>query len=559
MNFEKKYFYYYWLVVLYSVSLWSSSPFVAHVDKTTVPVGESFTLTLKYHGESKNPPDFSPLEKDFSILSRQVSSSKSIINGNYTAETSWILQLMPREQSKKSLSIPSITLDSYKTDPINITQSEEAQKPSSSGRNYIDLKVTADRTSAYVNSEIVVTISIKTPLVLQNGTLNKLEIPNAIVEPLVEDTLEQVVENGIMYNVFRRSYAVFPSKPGELIIPAFNFSGQVANARNAQRGFGFFHPRDEVRASSKEVKVAIKDIPETFPKGHPFLPVKSFVVIESFDDASPDFEVNKATARRFEMKAKGTLPAFLPTVALPSVKNLQIYSEAGQKNKNTFDDGIEANMKFSHVYMPTAGGKITVPEQTIYWWDTEADELRTTPIRALELDVKGEGAVIPSLVPSEAPLQPPQASPPEDPTSQLEIAPRNVWIFVALGLLLLWVATISLWYVARKRRQRLPKTFDSKEAELKDLSRSVLTACDVNDAKHVYERLQVLRSWLIKEGRKDVFDATLLDDMNRLEQTLYTSRKGDDALDTMAAIKKHTKMLKFGNDEQHRLKPLYPN
>lgn len=543
------------LIIILSIvpSFSTLAALIAHVDKSTIGTGDSFTLTIEFDGHASSAPSFSALEQDFAILSTQMSRSQSFSGGVFSVKTSWSVLLTPQDSNKRTLEIPSLSLNGEKTQPITITQDEGVARNESAPE--ISLNVVSDKLSAYVNAEILITVTIKTALVLQNGSLTDLTLSDAIVESLGEDRMDKVVENGTLYYVVTRKYAVFPSKPGTLTIPPFVFRAAVAKNRNSRFGFGFMPPREEVRQRSREFSITVNDVPASFPKDQPFLPLKSFAVIESFDEASPDFRVNKAISRRFEMRAKGTLPAFLPTITLPSVKNLQIYDETGQKEKTVEEDGLLAAMKISHVYMPTAPGTIVVPEQTIYWWDTEHDVQKTTVIRALDLNVTGDGAVVTPPSGAEKPevaLDEPAASEETKPTSMK-------WWYIGSTLVVVWMGIVVLLVVVRKRRRALPKVYDSKEQELKDRARMVVVACESKDPKQVYERMRSLRSWLLKQDQGEQVSLVLAVSMNSLEQLLYTRNKMENLDEVMAAIKKQAKTLSFGTEHEEKLAPLYPN
>src|SRR5580704_19725914 len=168
------------VIWLFAFNSGASSPFMAHVDKTQISAGETLTLTLEFAGSTKEEPDLSGLEQDFSIISRQSSSESTFVNGDFRAKTSWILELMPKK-STRELVIPPLKLGQHIASAITITQLEEKASAKSDG---IDLRAFTDRDKVYVNGQVIFHIEIKTSLPLRNGSLSKLELQNAIIEPL---------------------------------------------------------------------------------------------------------------------------------------------------------------------------------------------------------------------------------------------------------------------------------------------------------------------------------------------------------------------------------------
>lgn len=539
----------------------SSAQLRAYVDQTTISAGGSLTLTVEYAGQTSEEPDFSPLHKDFTILSRQTSQESSFINGNHQAKTRWVVELLPKT-STKDLAIPSIKMGGQSTAAIAILQSAQAASSNKSG---IVVSMSTDRSDVYVNGEIILTVSIKTALSIRNPSLSKPEISDAIVETLNEGERGEVVENGINYVTFKQTYAVYPSKPGSLTIPAVIFRGIAPADRARGQGLGgFFAQGSSVNARSNELSVQVKEVPAAFPKDHQFLPLKSFIVIDAFDEANPQFEVNKAFSRRFEMRAKGTLGSFLPTIATPSVKDLQVYTEAGTKLQRNEPDGMIASTKFSHVYMPLVPGHLVVPEQTIYWWDVDEDKLKTAVIRSLAFDVKGDGTTpAPSPTPTVPEQQLQDSATPSPSTSEpaLSVSPsaNYLWQIIAGVCLLLWLATLAVFFFLRRRARTKAEHKHEKPLaqQLKERVQETLVACGSNDPKVAYSALKALLTW---SGRHDVDrheQQILTEHMRELEASLY-DRNAHAAPEIMIKIKGALPRLRVSTPANVDILPLYP-
>lgn len=541
------------------VGLWSicvaavSSPFIAHVDKTAIKVGESFVLTLEYAGRAKEEPDWFDLQQDFSILSKQTSTQTSFINGDFQAKTLWVLELVPKKTTKE-LSIPPIKLGQHSTATIRLTQSEQK---TANGNNDITFDVSTNKDKVYINGKIILNIAIKTTLLLRQGILDKPDIKDAIIEPMAEDELNEVIENGIRYFVFKRSYAIFPAKAGVLSIPPMTFKAVTASHHKKNHLWSdFFERGKQVSARSEAITIEVKDIPRQYPKGHLFLPVEDLVVIESFDQAEPQFEVNKAVARRFEIKAKGTLASFLPAISVPTINGLQIYNEAPQKSVDKTDGEISASVKSAHIYMPTAPGKVNVPEQIIYWWDTTTDKLKTTVIRSLDIDVTG---VALSAI-NQPPLPKPLDQPPEN-TKEIIVpkaSNKSLWPLLALLLGLLWLVTIMAWLFWLKRSKSHKNKELSYREQLNFAIQDIKSLCEKGDAKGVYSSLQQLRLWLQKHGQAHLYQK-LHEDVCQLEAALFEKDKRNDIaslLTQISATVNNLKMDKF--PPKNKLVPLYP-
>ena len=531
--------------------------FSAHVDKTTLSNGDSLSLTLEYDEQTNDKPDFTPIEKEFTIVSKQTAQESNFINGNHRAKTSWILELLPKS-SAKNLTIPSIKLGQLSSSPIAIVQADQSASTRKEG---ILVTMTADRREVYINGELVVTIIIKTPLALRNASLSKLEIKDAIVEPLIEGERNEEVENGIKYSLFKQTYAVYPNKAGALAIPPVVFRGIAAPSRHGGQGIrGLFSNGSSVSTRSNEVLVTVKDVPPSFPKGHQFVPLKSFVIIESFDESNPVFEVNKATSRRFEVKAKGALSSYLPKIATPSIKDLQIYAESGTRVQKNEADGMLASAKFSHIYMPLAPGHLVVPEQVIYWWDVDEDKLKKATIRALDLDVKGD-AIVPSAKPPIALEQPVVEKSPATKTAPIPTTSVDYrWPILALVFLLLWLSTLALFLWQRRLKGAKTASAEdlSSEQAFIDRVKATSSACDSNDAKNVYRTLKNLLSWIERHDTEVIGTQELLALHQELERSLY-DREGHTSTEVIVQIKRCVKELRLARSAKLLIAPLYPS
>ncbi|MCA9508853.1 MAG: BatD family protein, partial [Myxococcales bacterium] len=416
------------------------------------------------------------------------------------------------------------------------------------------LVATTNSDKVYVNGEIILDVELKTSLPLQDGDLGTPEIKDAIVEPLVENDNRKSIQNGMRTLIFHRSYAIYPSKPGKLEIPSIPFRGIVADP-NTRRGW-FAHNR-RVSTRSKAITIDVKDVPPSYPKDQVFLPLKNLLVIESFDSQDPKFEVNKATTRRFEIKALGGLASFLPVIEAPTQPGLKVYTETGLKvNKNT-PDGVEASLKFSHVYMPTAPGAIIIPEQTIFWWDSENDKLRKTTIRSLTFQVEGRGTpesttVTPSLN-SEKNSQAIQSQSP-----QAKVQKNNDgWMIFALLSFGLWFVSILLFYMNYRKKNK--KIIQAGPSKIKILVNEIVAAAKSGDVRKSYTLLQNLKTSehaaffeARQSGNIELF-------IEELEALLYGSNKEQEVKEILQRIISHlTKLLKNNEEAKQSLSQIYP-
>jgi len=426
----------------------------------------------------------------------------------------------------------------------------------------LSIRATTDRSEVYVHAQLILTIEIKSQLHLQNGSLAKPEIPDALMENLIEDEQKEIVEDGIRTLVFVRSYAVFPSKAGLLTIPSVVFEGSVVDPSSGG-GLGFFGRGRRLRASTSEIAIQVKPIPSSFPKNQPFLPVQSLTVVESFEDEKTEIGVNKALTRRFEIKALASLASFLPILKTPFLKGCEIYSETGVKNQERSPEGMLARVNFSQVYLPLEPGLVSIPEQVIYWWDTELDQLKTTTIRPFEFNVVGEART--AQPPSSASV-PADTKPMPDADAHIENKSLNqehakakwsfVWPLLAALFFMLWL--ITLGFVSFKKRKALePAVTSESEQELATLISDVQKACDQGSVPEVLSSLRELIKWSLGHEEMRSMVPKLREPLLALESAVY-GQKNISAADVLLDVKKYMSEIKNLKPNKETLVRLYP-
>ena len=129
------------LLLLVAIPSWASLS--STVDRTQIETNETLQLTVRYSGKSSSgEPDFSAIEKDFSIASNSKQQQYSWVNGESTSYTDWKLLLIPKRQGK--LAIPSLNFMGSRSQAVAINV---ARLPSNCVVNvYINAHSTAKNT-----------------------------------------------------------------------------------------------------------------------------------------------------------------------------------------------------------------------------------------------------------------------------------------------------------------------------------------------------------------------------------------------------------------------------
>ena len=218
--------------------------FEAKVNRTEIPEGETFLLTLDLSGAQTNKtPDLGVLDKDFIIYSVSNAYTTKVINNDISQTRQWNLVLMPKNTG--ALQIPSIKLDQYQTEPITVTvrKAGETLSPQQQGqqgqpRFKIDGKI--DNDNPYVQQQINYTLTIydtgglqgEEPVFLAGGN------DEWIIKNLGEPQVKTKVINGRNIREIKFFYALFPQKSGELTVPEVRFNGFYLTRDSRRDPFG---------------------------------------------------------------------------------------------------------------------------------------------------------------------------------------------------------------------------------------------------------------------------------------------------------------------------------
>ena len=89
------------------------------VDQTNIEKDQTITATFNYKGKLDSEPDFSVLEKDFTVVSQGLSKSVEIINGNYREQQTWNTVLLPKRVGR--LVVPAVDFGGEKSNAVTLT------------------------------------------------------------------------------------------------------------------------------------------------------------------------------------------------------------------------------------------------------------------------------------------------------------------------------------------------------------------------------------------------------------------------------------------------------
>lgn len=472
-------------------------------DRNPAVLQESFQLIFEANGRVDGDPDFTPLEKDFQILSTSVSSSMNIINSRITNIKQWQLTVFAKRAG--ALIVPAIAFGKDRSPPSSLMVKKTAASANPPEQQDVFVEVEATPATAYVQSEIIYRVRLFRSLPMSNETLSdpKLNQGKAVIEPLEDDKSYETTLKGRRFGVFERRYAVYPQVSGPLAFAPVRYQGQAA--AGGLFGYDPFGPKPRTLIrQSRPVQLEIKPAPASYQAQH-WLPAKSVKIAEEWSGDPFALSSGEPATRTVTVTAEGLTASQLPALPEQRFADFRQYPDKPTLTERKTGAGITGERRQKSAIIPMRAGEYVLPEIVLPWWNTETMTMERAVLPARKVKVAASapeaGADLLGLPPP-APM--PDAA---DATGAVSGAPDiagaaapiiaddnavadagarqpvgRVWQWLTLALAAAWLATII--YMLRERRQRRPAADPNLETLKTDEAMKALKkACRDNDSQ----------------------------------------------------------------------------
>lgn len=377
----------------------------ATVNRSQIPEGETFLLTLEYDGAKVNEaPDLAPLEKDFNVYSVSNSYRTNIINGNMSQSVQWNLVLMPKTSGE--LTIPALSLGNLQSNPVKITVGKAAEITTADSKQpRFAIKAEVDNKNPYVQQQVNYTLTI-----LDTGGLQGNEpifvgtnSNDWIIKNLGAPSIKNVVIDGKNIREIKFHFAFFPQRSGELMLPEAKFNGfyQSQNPRRTDpfadifgddmmiAGFGLadvFASRTPVVLAAKPIALNVRPAaPQN--NGSWWIPAEEVRLFAQWEPENPHFKVGEAVNRTIYLQATGVIDTQLPDIKFPMQRDLKQYPEKPQTRMEVQNGQVVSLKKISTVYIPNQAGKITIPAINIDWFNVKTNTMEKAILPEVSINV----------------------------------------------------------------------------------------------------------------------------------------------------------------------------
>ncbi|WP_461521662.1 BatD family protein [Porticoccus sp.] len=451
------------MLLLLSLHSWADT-LTATVDRNQLSRGETVELQVRFDGLTTSDPDFSALEQDFEILSQHQQNQFSIMNGSPQSYTQWTLQLLPKQTGR--VLIPALQLKGVQSDPI--TLQVEKRTAVSTGAEPVFMETELDKSSVYVQEQLLLTLRLNTSVPLQGLSSEELMVKNASLLKVSENQYQKR-DNGVLYQVVELKYALFPDTSGELIIPPVRFTAAIPDRRDPFSGSLFGSRGKPVFLFSEEQHVEVKPRPANYGSGD-WLPAKGLSLSERWSRPLDELVAGEPVTRTINLTAQGLMDSQLPPLSIDSGEGFKVYPDQPQLENSPTGNGVIGSRIESIAIVPSRAGSITLPPIKIRWWDTTSQQVRETVLEGQTLDVKPAAGVTATPTPN-----PEVAAAATDTavmtgpiaTADTRRASLLVWVLIAFNLLLLIAVIVLflLWQNSRDRSTKPQSITNDKEEE----------------------------------------------------------------------------------------------
>lgn len=420
----------------------------ATVDRQQLQLGETVTLNIVSHGVA--PSDLDPdtmvgnldaLGGDFVVAGLSHATEEVTVNGSAQAQLTLGIALRPKHTGE--LTIPSLNIAGGTTSPITVQVDAADNTAPTSARGGAFLEATIEPSKGYEGQELQYVLRLYYTGALTDGSLENPQADGMNFLAVGNELSYDVDRGGQHYHVIERHYAATPRRTGKLVIAPVQFQGASVDDNDPNI---FYRERTPLSASTRAMTVTVEDIPADADK-RTWLPVSDLKLTAEGLPVSADARVGQPLNLTMLLQATGTSFESLPALSLPSIDGASVYPDKPLNGTRADGASLVARRQQSFVIVPNRPGTLVIPEITVHWWNvtTNKPEVARLPEQRLTvLSAAGQPAAPASAATAASAASTPQAA-------RSAPAPEGPWRWIALASIGLWLVSMVIWWVSRRR------------------------------------------------------------------------------------------------------------
>lgn len=428
-----------------------------NVDRTEMYSDEQLQLTIRVSPKGQiNQQDLTSLQSLFHIVQQRQFTSSQTVNGRSTTETSYQLLLQPKQIG--ILTIPAFRSGNDISEPLPISVLSSRARKDGLSDDAVVLSASLSKSDPYLNEPFQLTIEIAYKIQLTGAVIRELELADFDVAERNEYQDIKTI-NGQQYKVYQQVVTLTPTAAGLFTMPEVTFVGDYLDSSTRQT--------KRFTRTASIPPIAVKAVPEDYPQGAYWLPVRSLTIQDDLDTSRKFTEgdyidwlvlmtVNGIEASR--------LPDPLQSLETQLGEELRLYRNAPEMDATRRVD--QSALTFSEA------GTVTLPAIRVPWWNLTEDRLEWAelPERTLEVAAAAQPAVIET---APAPIIEPQTI--AEPLASTQVVRPGYWPYLAAFFFLAWLGTTAFFLYRSKngkiRRSTETSTETSPDASIQTLKK----------------------------------------------------------------------------------------
>ncbi|MFG1345816.1 BatD family protein [Xanthobacter autotrophicus DSM 431] len=342
-----------------------AGPFVAEVESPPIDTGDTFDLNLGLvDGDSVEPPNVTPLTRDFDILDRRKGTMTAPVDGREVPITIWRLTLAPKHAGR--LTIPPLTVAGQTSEAQTLLVNPGVVRgPADNAPASVSLEA-ANAGPYFVLSEVPVRLRIYQRV---GSPLSGQFVPGVPVAdglPLLPQSRWRSYPRtfgGQNYVVRELPYVLRPQRDGTVTV------GPVDVVIDQQGG------QAPTTLTSNALEIPVQPRPPQVQGW--FLPARAVRLNRAWITSLDRAKVGSALMYLVTLQVVGTSPRQMPPIDIPDVGGARQYPTAIPPQPKLID-GMRAVISAQRVsIVPTRPGPLTLPAISIPWWNTATQQVET--------------------------------------------------------------------------------------------------------------------------------------------------------------------------------------
>jgi hypothetical protein len=364
--------------VLAISTVWSAEIQVtASVDKLEFTLEDSVNFSVVVEGTQSSPPPNLPPLDFFEVRTRGSSSSLQIINGEKSSSISYNYVLLPIETGTFTIGPATVVIDGrkYRTPPITLVV-KEASAAVDPSREVFAVMVVSNK-KPYVHEQVTATLRIYHRVEIRNLVADS-QFQGFRGERLKEPVQNTRIVNGIRYQSYEISTALFPLRSGKVDIPASIVQFDQVDRSRGDRlrdpfdPFGqgsIFDSLEQLEPKilrTKAITLDVQPLPQRNRPGNFSNLVGDFIISAQLSRA--EVEVGDTTTLTVTVAGQGNVN----DLSLPSPQwgdNFKVYEDQAEYRQTTGAQTISGEKIYTYALVPLNPGPLQVPSIPLNFFD----------------------------------------------------------------------------------------------------------------------------------------------------------------------------------------------